>query len=95
MAFKWEFFQGPEGIEKVTPTNEMKLAVLEAQEARATPYQSGYHVNTGAVTKGGHSVRGSNHEMGITNTITHGEEAVITAALELYGDSDPIAYMAF
>ena len=92
---KWNFINGLDHsfIENVDIRWVYALDV--ALKSRATPYQSGYHVNTGAVTKDGHIVSGSNHEMAITDTVTHGEEAVIVAALEKSGGDDPIQVIAF
>jgi len=92
---KWEFIDGltRKLIESYDPA--WRCALEAALESRATPFQSGYYVNTGAVTKRGHIVSGANHEMAITDTVTHGEEAVIAAALDRYGKDDPIQVIAF
>ncbi|MEK6857905.1 MAG: hypothetical protein AABX39_04940 [Nanoarchaeota archaeon] len=92
---EWKFINGLNNKE-INSFDPMWLYALEAAlESRATPLQSGYHVNTGAVTKRGNVVLGSNHEIAVTDTITHGEEAVIVAALEKYGKDDPIQIIAF
>src|SRR3989344_1733978 len=91
----WNFIDGlkKEPIDSVNP--RWTSALEAALQSQATPLQSGYHVNVGAVTMKGNVVSGSNHEMAITDTITHGEEAVIAAALEKYGKDDPIQAIAF
>lgn len=66
-----------------------------ATKSKATPYQSNYFVKTAAMTQSGKFVIGSNHEMALTETITHGEEAVIARALDNYGDQDKIVTIAF
>ena len=92
---QWNFING---LDK-TPLDSVDPRWISALEAalksRATPFQSGYHVNTGAVTRDGNIVFGSNHEMAITDTVTHGEEAVIAAAVGKYGPNDPIQVLAF
>ncbi|MDD4878144.1 MAG: hypothetical protein PHO02_03855 [Candidatus Nanoarchaeia archaeon] len=92
---KWNFINGltKEAIRSVNPL--WASAIKASLKSKATPLQSNYHVNTGAVTRNGKIVLGSNHEMAITDTITHGEEAVIAAALEKYGKDDPIQVIAF
>ncbi|MEK6942656.1 MAG: cytidine deaminase [Nanoarchaeota archaeon] len=92
---KWNFINGLDNqvIESVDPRWVSALEV--ALTSQATPDQSGYHVNAGGVTKKGNFVSGSNHEMAITDTVTHGEEAVIVAALETFGREDPIEVIAF
>ncbi|MBN2880650.1 hypothetical protein JXM83_01235 [Candidatus Woesearchaeota archaeon] len=88
---KWNFINGLDRqlIESVDPRWVSALEV--ALTSQATPDQSEYHVNTGGVTRAGNRVLGSNHEM----AITHGEEAVIAAALEQFGREDPIEVIAF
>ncbi|MBR9683725.1 hypothetical protein GOV03_04260 [Candidatus Woesearchaeota archaeon] len=66
-----------------------------AAESKPTPVQSSYCVYTAGMTENGIMVKGSNHEHGITDTLTHGEEAVIAAALEEAGEEDPIKIIAF
>jgi len=92
---KWNFINGltKQAIDSVDP--RWISAIKAALKSKATPVQSNYHVNAGAVTRSGGIVTGSNHEMAITDTITHGEEAVIAAALEKYGSGDPIQVIAF
>lgn len=92
---KWEFIDGltQKAIEQ--PDKKWFSAIRAALKSKATPLQSNYHVNAGAVTRSGKVVSGSNHEMAITDTITHGEEAVIAAALEKYGIDEPIQVIAF
>lgn len=91
---KWNFINGIDNKE-LGFNLKWTYALEAALESKATPIQSGYHVNTGAITKKGKIVLGSNHEMAITDTITHGEEAVIASALEKYGKDDPIQVIAF
>ncbi len=66
-----------------------------AAESRPTPTQSGYPVHSAAMTESGIMVKGSNHEHGITDTLTHGEEGAIVAALEKAGEHDLIKIIAF
>jgi cytidine deaminase len=94
---KWTFINGLTE-EKIKGLDEMctwTRALEIALESRATPDQSNYYVNVGAVTKSGSGVYGSNHEIGITETITHGEEAVIARALDEFGREDTIKVIAF
>ncbi|HIH32036.1 TPA: hypothetical protein HA235_04985 [Candidatus Woesearchaeota archaeon] len=91
---EWTFKNGISN--KLVDADPRWISAIEtALQSKATPLQSGYHVNTGAITKNGNIVIGSNHEMAITDTITHGEEAVIAAALEKYGMDDKIQVIAF
>ena len=92
---KWKFIDGfsKKPIEHINP--KWELALESALKSKATPTQSGYHVNAGGVTKSGNISFGSNHEMGITDTSTHGEEAVISYALDQYGKEDPIQIIAY
>ncbi len=92
---EWNFINGVD-CKAIESVDSRWVSALEvALTSRATPDQSGYHVNTGAVTKEGHAVPGSNHEMATTDTVTHGEEAVIAAALDKFGRDDPIEVIAF
>jgi cytidine deaminase len=91
---EWKFINGITK-ESMMSSNEYLLAINAAFKSRATPFQSKYHVNTGALTQNNNVVFGSNHEMAITDTITHGEEAVIANALENYGPNDKIKIIAF
>ncbi len=91
----WTFVNGLTG-EKIEDADlKLSSALNWARASRATPYQSNYYVNTGAITQEGHGVCGSNHEIGITETLTHGEEAVIARALDEFGEKDPIEVIAF
>ncbi|MBS3167931.1 hypothetical protein J4216_02315 [Candidatus Woesearchaeota archaeon] len=91
---KWNFINGL-NKDKMDIDPKWLLALEAALTSKATPIQSGYHVNTGAVTKNGNIVAGSNHEIGISSGMTHGEEAVIAAALENFGSEDSIQIIAF
>lgn len=66
-----------------------------AAGSKPTPRQSGYPVHTAAMTESGIMVKGSNHEHGVTDTLTHGEEGAIAAALEEAGENDPVKIIAF
>lgn len=92
---KWEFVDGFTR-EKISFIDSRWTSALEiALKSKATPTQSGYFVNAGGITKNGNVSFGGNHEMGITDTSTHGEEAVISYALDQYGKEDPIQIIAY
>ncbi len=91
----WNFINGLDK-KPIDSVNPIWISALEAAlQSQATPFQSGYHVNTGGATRDGKIVSGANHEMAITDSITHGEEAVIAAALDQYGKDDPLQVIAF
>jgi len=94
MKPQWDYVDGitSEELERKT---EWDLALEAALKARATPFQSGFNVNTGAVTSGGNVIYGSNHEISLTEAISHGETAVIAKALDEFGLGDPIQVIAF
>src|SRR3989338_169019 len=91
----WNFINGLDK-KPIDSVNPIWISALEAAlQSQATPFQSGYHVNTGGATRNGKIVSGANHEMAITDTITHGEEAVIANALGQYGKDDPLQVIVF
>jgi cytidine deaminase len=69
--------------------------IFSANGSKPTPSQSDYYVRTSGKTKSGIVVTGSNHEMAITDTVTHGEESVIDHALEKAGEDDLLEIIAF
>ena len=89
----WTFIDGITR-QQVTPSESWFSAISAALKSHATPDQSGYHVNAGAVSRDGHIVFGANHEMAKNDTVTHGEEAVISALTSQYPD-DLIHVLAF
>src|SRR3989338_8791796 len=91
----WDFIDGLDKKQIMSFNPMWALALEAASQSQATPNQSGYHVNTGGATRNGKIVSGANHEMAITDTITHGEEAVIANALGQYGKDDPLQVIVF
>lgn len=90
----WTFKDGMSGLPIVAKKEWIK-SLKASLCSHPTPNQSGYFVRTGATTKKGNVVFGGNHEIGIAETITHGEEAVIARALDEFGPDDPIEVIAF
>ena len=92
---EWNFIDGIKRTQILDVNQKWISALNAAFNSKATCFQSNYPVNAGAATSSGKTVYGSNHEMSITDTVTHGEEAVIASALEKYGKNDKIEVIAF
>ena len=94
----WYFFnERNKPIDRIL-TNTVKSELIELVEyaslSKPSPNQSNYFVRTAGLTERGIKVKGGNHEKGITDTLSHGEEAVIIAAAE-ESPNDPLKYIVF
>lgn len=67
--------------------------VSRAREAKAYPYQSGYHVRAAALAKDGTVYAGGNKEYALSDAFAHGETAVISGLKDL--TDSPIEALAW
>lgn len=71
-----------------------RYLLSQAARAKAYPSQSGFHVRTAGVTKGGHFWMGGNKEYAHSHAFVHGETAVVSGLRDMLRD-DPIEAIAW